>query len=48
VLVKGRPDDAMAGIPGRQVQLADAQQAIPGLLNNSGAKVGRWWWCAPG
>lgn len=39
VLAKGRPDDALPGIKGRQVPLEAGQAAIPGLLNAVGAKV---------
>lgn len=39
VLAKGRPEDGLPGISGRQVPLADGQNAVPGLLNSQGSKV---------
>lgn len=39
VLDKGIPEGALPGIKGRQVQLPDSQQCIPGLLNALGNKV---------
>lgn len=45
VLDKGRPDDSMAGIPDRAMDLPGDTNAIPGLLNNVGAKVRRDTYC---
>ncbi|KAI8474729.1 MAG: hypothetical protein J3K34DRAFT_407154 [Monoraphidium minutum] len=39
VLEKGRPEDGLPGIAGRQVPLAEGQNVIPGLLNSQGSKV---------
>lgn len=39
VLDKGMPDGVMPGIAGRQVQLKDDDNMIPGLLNGQGNKV---------
>jgi hypothetical protein len=39
VLSKGRPEDGLPGISGRQVPLAEGQNVIPGLLNSQGSKV---------
>ena len=39
VLDKGMPDGVMPGIAGRQVQLKDDENMIPGLLNGQGNKV---------
>lgn len=39
VLDKSRPEDGLPGIAGRQVQLADHENMIPGLLNGQGNKV---------
>ncbi|GBF90055.1 hypothetical protein Rsub_02763 [Raphidocelis subcapitata] len=39
VLAKGKPEDALPGISGRQVPLPEGQSAIPGLLNSQGTKV---------
>ena len=39
VLDKGIPDGVMPGIAGRQVQLKDDENMIPGLLNAQGNKV---------
>ena len=39
VLDNGIPDGAMPGIAGRQVQLKDDENMIPGLLNAQGHKV---------
>lgn len=39
VLNKSRPEDGLPGIAGRQVQLADHENMIPGLLNGQGNKV---------
>lgn len=39
VLDKGVPDGGLAGIKGKQVPLADAEQCIPGLLNALGNRV---------
>ena len=39
VLAKGVPEDALPGIAGRQVPLADEVTMIPGLLNSQGTKV---------
>lgn len=39
VLDKGMPEGGMPGISGRQVQLQDNENMIPGLLNGQGAKV---------
>lgn len=40
VLAKGKPEDALPGLKGRQVPLADEVKIIPGLLNSQGTKVG--------
>lgn len=39
VLGKGRPEDGLAGVKGRQVPLPDGHNVIPGLLNSQGSKV---------
>eukprot|EP00197_Chlamydomonas_leiostraca_P001532 CAMPEP_0202887988 /NCGR_PEP_ID=MMETSP1391-20130828/42962_1 /ASSEMBLY_ACC=CAM_ASM_000867 /TAXON_ID=1034604 /ORGANISM="Chlamydomonas leiostraca, Strain SAG 11-49" /LENGTH=262 /DNA_ID=CAMNT_0049571291 /DNA_START=2367 /DNA_END=3155 /DNA_ORIENTATION=- len=39
VLAKGKPEDALPGLKGRQVPLADEVKIIPGLLNSQGTKV---------
>lgn len=39
VLDKSRPEDGLPGIAGRQVQLGDHENIIPGLLNGQGNKV---------
>ena len=39
VLDKNKPEDGLPGIAGRQVQLADHENMIPGLLNGQGNKV---------
>ena len=39
IIDKGIPEGAMPGIAGRQVQLKDDENMIPGLLNGQGNKV---------
>ena len=39
VLDKSKPEDGLPGIAGRQVQLGDYENIIPGLLNGQGNKV---------
>lgn len=39
VLDKGMPEGGMPGISGRQMQLRDDENMIPGLLNGQGAKA---------
>ena len=39
IIDKGIPEGAMPGIAGRQVQLKDEENVIPGLLNGQGNKV---------
>jgi hypothetical protein len=41
ILAKGRPEDGLPGISGRQVPLAEGQNVIPGLLNSQGSKARR-------
>lgn len=39
ILDKGIPEGSMSGIAGRQIQLKDDENMIPGLLNSQGNKV---------
>ena len=47
VLDKGKPEDALPGIKGRQVPLPDDLTMLPGMLNSQGTKA-RWGWVRSG